>query len=179
MRCICYDLRQAVKKRFPEQELMSVGGYIFLRYFCPGISNLKVSGVQDELKSPPDKHLLQTALMVTKLLQSLANGSYFDKKNPELIGLNVFIDNNKSIIKTFFNNFSTMPEMHNYSPIATLNEVKKKDLPLLHQVVCEKIDVITKRLHSKKCKPQCKDLFNALKIIGPPSSMPEKKKKKN
>ncbi|KAJ3452813.1 hypothetical protein M0812_04590 [Anaeramoeba flamelloides] len=178
MRCICYDLRQAVKKRFPDQELQSVGSYIFLRFFCPGISNLQVSGVQEELKTQPDKVLLQTALMVTRLLQSLANGTYFDKKNPELKGLNVFIDNNKNDIKAFFNNFSIIPENQEYTPIASLDEVKKLDLPLLHQTICENIDEITKFLHSKKEKQACIDLFNALKLIGPTSAPPEKKKKK-
>ncbi|KAJ3430143.1 hypothetical protein M0812_23144 [Anaeramoeba flamelloides] len=178
IRCICHDLRKAVKKRFPEQELQSVGGYIFLRYLCPGISNFKVSGVQEELETQPDKVLFQTALMVTRLLQSLANGSYFDKKRPELKGLNVFIDNNKSRIKTYFNQISTIPENKDYTPIASLDEVKKKDLPVLHQTICDKIDLITKKLHSNKDKVPVINLFKSLKLIGPPLTVPEKKKKK-
>ncbi|KAJ5074134.1 hypothetical protein M0811_00762 [Anaeramoeba ignava] len=174
-RCIASDLRDAVKKRFPEAEKRSVGGFIFLRFFCPTITNPAVGGIVQFLPSPPDKEMSRSFITITKVLQNIANDQYFDVKNPHLKELNSVIDEYRPKVEKFFDELSKIPDNLEYQPLANTEEVRKLDLPKIHQLFCYNIDKVVKHLHIFKHKDTIPKLFHALERIGPP---PEKKDEK-
>lgn len=87
-----------VQTKFPDQVVQSLGGYLFLRLFCPAISTPEVYGL---CKEPPSPEARRHLLLVAKVLQTLANGVYFSvQKESHMIYLNSFIEHHQ---QTFAN----------------------------------------------------------------------------
>lgn len=86
-----------VQTKFPEQVVQALGGYLFLRLFCPAISTPEVYGL---CKEPPSPEARRHLLLVAKVLQTLANGTRFGQKESYMIYLNSFIDTHQ---QTFAN----------------------------------------------------------------------------
>jgi len=78
-------------------------GFLFLRFLCPAIFSpvfFKLSRTQPQGKS-------QRALtLVSKVLQNLANGVSFGKKEPAMEPMNRFIDRNRERIVGFFDDLA-------------------------------------------------------------------------
>jgi hypothetical protein len=50
-----------------------VGGFFFLRLMCPSITNPHVYGL---LENPPDETVQRYLVLLSKILQSIANGKF-------------------------------------------------------------------------------------------------------
>lgn len=64
-------IAQVVASKFPESKIQAISGYVFLRFFGPGISAPSAFGLGVEPKEEAHRHLLLAA----KIIQNIANGT--------------------------------------------------------------------------------------------------------
>lgn len=76
-----------------------VAGFLFLRYFCPGLLNPKLFGFTSQRQN---SNVQRSLTLVTKLLMGFANGTRFGLKEPWMIPLNEFIDKNEASLISYF-----------------------------------------------------------------------------
>jgi hypothetical protein len=77
---VCKKISEAVDKKFTNSRLIAVGSFIFLRYFCPAI----VSPETEKIVTVPDRQTQRKYLLLTKVVQNLANGTISTLKWPLL-----------------------------------------------------------------------------------------------
>jgi hypothetical protein len=70
----------------------AVGGAIFLRFICPALVSPHLFGL---LKDAPKRRTHRTLIIMTKILQNLANGVEFGKKEDFMIKANKLIKNHR------------------------------------------------------------------------------------
>lgn len=98
LRVISHYIWEAVEDRFPESRHSAVGSFIFLRFFCPSI----VAPDNIELEIPADsRDLRRGLLLITKVIQNLANNVTFGNKEPHMKVLNAFLRGNITQITKF------------------------------------------------------------------------------
>lgn len=77
---ISQKIYEAANKKFSGSELISVGSFIFLRFFCPAIINPESATIKDRISSTNRR----TLILVAKFLQNLANQTINSLKWPLL-----------------------------------------------------------------------------------------------
>lgn len=88
----------------------SVAGFLFLRYFCPGLLNPKLFGFVDSQQAS----LVQRPLtLITKIIMAFASRSRFGMKEPWLVPMNVFIDEHESELLEYFDKVTLAEEDSN------------------------------------------------------------------
>ncbi|XBW34527.1 hypothetical protein QEN19_000075 [Hanseniaspora menglaensis] len=70
----------SAKEKFPGSELIAVGSFIFLRFFCPAIVNPETENIKDRISSKNRR----TLILIAKVLQNLANNTINSLKWPLL-----------------------------------------------------------------------------------------------
>ncbi len=75
-RIVCSDLRTIVGARFADFWPRAVGGFFFLRFLCPVIASPTTAGLVDVM---PSKNARRTLILVTKVLQNVANQTAFNE----------------------------------------------------------------------------------------------------
>ncbi|KAF9111158.1 Ras GTPase activating protein ira2 [Mortierella sp. AM989] len=102
---VCWYLSQAVGERFPDAKFTAVGGFIFLRFLCPAIVAPESDGL---LQVPIENAKVRRGLLIiTKVIQNLANNVLFGAKEPFMIVLNTFLTSNIHKVTRFLGNIST------------------------------------------------------------------------
>mmetsp|Transcript_2259 Transcript_2259/g.3229 ORF Transcript_2259/g.3229 Transcript_2259/m.3229 type:complete len:1961 (-) Transcript_2259:97-5979(-) len=96
-----------VGKRFPASKHTAIGGFLFLRFFCPAIISPEGFGV---VSSPPSPIARRSLVLIAKALQNLANGVTFGNKEAYMVPLNDFINRNTEPIQTFFDSMVRLPQ---------------------------------------------------------------------
>ncbi|KAL1920332.1 uncharacterized protein VTP21DRAFT_1478 [Calcarisporiella thermophila] len=107
---VCSYLATAVGERFPEAKYTAVGGFIFLRFFCPAI----VAPEVEQLVKPPSvsKEFRRGLTLITKVIQNLANNVLFGAKEPYMTVLNDFLSNNIYRVTAFLRDISVSPAVN-------------------------------------------------------------------
>lgn len=78
-------------RKFPDSTTTSVGGFIFLRIICPAIVNPEII----DLDLPDPLHGIQRSLvMITRILQGLANNVRFGPRDSVMKLFNDFMARN-------------------------------------------------------------------------------------
>ena len=77
---ISQRIYDAANKKFPGSELISVGSFLFLRFFCPAIINPETDSIKNRISSKNRR----TLILVAKVLQNLANKTINTLKWPLL-----------------------------------------------------------------------------------------------
>eukprot|EP01126_Amoeba_proteus_P036881 TRINITY_DN3774_c0_g2_i11.p1 TRINITY_DN3774_c0_g2~~TRINITY_DN3774_c0_g2_i11.p1 ORF type:complete len:463 (+),score=92.05 TRINITY_DN3774_c0_g2_i11:459-1847(+) len=95
---IAFTLQQEVTKKFPNSKHSSIGGFIFLRFFCPAISSPETHQVSTTTLTKESRRAL---VLVSKVLQTLSNGLNFGNKEGYLVCMNEFIANNMERTRQF------------------------------------------------------------------------------
>jgi len=86
---------------------VSVGGFVFLRFVNPSILFPTKYGLIEEMPdSPSGKRQL---ILVTKVLQNLANGVRFGQKESFMLPLNDFLESNQQPYKKYLQQVATAP----------------------------------------------------------------------
>jgi len=99
-------LKTSVGGRFPDNINTTIGGFIFLRFFCPAVSSPEAYGIVDEPPSADSRRLL---ILVTKVLQNLSNDVEFGSKEPYMSKMNDFIQSNRLKLAEFYNRLTKTP----------------------------------------------------------------------
>ncbi|KAG0011185.1 Ras GTPase activating protein ira2, partial [Entomortierella chlamydospora] len=106
---VCWYLSQAVGERFPDAKFTAVGGFIFLRFLCPAIVAPESDGL---LQAPIENAKVRRGLLlITKVIQNLANNVLFGAKEPFMIVLNTFLTSNIHKVTRFLGNISTPQQL--------------------------------------------------------------------
>jgi hypothetical protein len=93
-----YILSQSVSQVFAKENKgnavvhTAVGGAMFLRFICPALTSPHLNGL---LKNAPKRKAHRTLMIVTKILQNLANGVEFGKKEDFMTSANKLIKKQK------------------------------------------------------------------------------------
>jgi neurofibromin 1 len=97
IRNVCYLVHTETKAKFPQNRLILVGGFYFLRYFCPAIvSPDTIHIVQGSL----DAQTRRSLILVSKVLQNIANATLFNEEYMKPI--NPFVQEKVQIVHNFF-----------------------------------------------------------------------------
>ncbi|KAL7420982.1 Ras GTPase activating protein ira2 [Cryptotrichosporon argae] len=105
-RALCHHIWEVVEDRFPESRHSAVGSFIFLRFFCPAI----ISPEQADLDVNPDTREIRRALvLITKVIQNLANNVVFGNKEAHMKVLNPFLSENIRQVTKFLSDVSIRP----------------------------------------------------------------------
>ncbi|KAI8920521.1 hypothetical protein BC831DRAFT_92159 [Entophlyctis helioformis] len=105
LRRICANVVDAVSRKFPNAGLLGVGAFVFLRFICPAIVAPESHGL---LKQPVQQRDVRRGLiLVTKVIQNLANAVLFGNKEAFMIGLNDLLDVNQAAVSAFLMDIST------------------------------------------------------------------------
>ena len=91
--------QQEVAQKFPEMKQKVIGGFFFLRFVCPAL----VSPVRFGLHLQKNSNGSQRAIiLVSRVLQCIANGTEFDISKGDLTKLNQVIEVNKAKMLSYF-----------------------------------------------------------------------------
>ncbi|KAJ6227957.1 neurofibromin [Anaeramoeba flamelloides] len=155
IRELCYIIRNEVKKTFPNMELTSVGGFIFLRIFCVYIASPTYLKITTKL---PDKQSRKALVQVTKLIQSLSNNTRFNNAS-YMNHFNLFLDENEGPMNGFLENISEKSYMEEIKNTPSLFKKEesiqfaqelKKILQQNFQLIGLKLNKIYKNIKQKK-----------------------------
>jgi len=98
-RLLFAHLKKCVAERYPESVNTTIGGFIFLRFFCPAVSSPEAYGIVEEPPSASSRRLL---ILITKVLQNLSNDVEFGSKEPYMTKMNDFIHSNRLKLGQFY-----------------------------------------------------------------------------
>lgn len=100
-RALCHQLWEIVEDRFPDSRHSAVGSFIFLRFFCPAI--ISPESVDLDV-SPESREVRRALLLITKVIQNLANNVKF--KEPHMQSLNPFLAENIKQVTRFLSDIA-------------------------------------------------------------------------
>lgn len=98
-RLLFAHIKRCVAERFPENVNTTIGGFIFLRFFCPAVSSPEAYGIVEE---PPSASARRLLILITKVLQNLSNDVEFGSKEPYMTKMNDFIHSNRQKLSDFY-----------------------------------------------------------------------------
>ncbi|KAI0230569.1 Ras GTPase activating protein ira2 [Massospora cicadina] len=146
VREICSYLSQVVVVKFPEAKLTSVGGLMFLRFFCPTIVAPDINGL---VKLITDKDLRRGLLLITKVIQNLANNVFFGAKEAFMISLNDVLTEYIPKVSNYLAEISTPLPNSSYEPPAP-PKLDEEDVMRLHYYLVENIDRMGREVTTRK-----------------------------
>ncbi|ORY89382.1 hypothetical protein BCR35DRAFT_300543 [Leucosporidium creatinivorum] len=107
VRQIFGHIQRVVGERYGEEHKntrwTSVSAFIFLRFFVPAVLNPKLFGL---VAIPPDPKSQRALTLVAKTLQGLANFAAFGQKEPWMLPMNSFVQDNTSAFVDFIEHIS-------------------------------------------------------------------------
>ena len=107
LRALCNHLWEAIADKFPESRHSVIGSFIFLRFFCPAIvapDNLDID------VTPDTREIRRALLLITKVIQNLANNVVFGGKEPHMKILNPFLSENIRQVTKFLSDLAVKPK---------------------------------------------------------------------
>ncbi|KAK5581702.1 hypothetical protein RB653_001739 [Dictyostelium firmibasis] len=157
-------LQKEVVKVFPESKHTSVGGFIFLRFFCPCILSPDTCGVSDSASLTMEAR--RALILVSKTLQNVANGIIFGSKETYMKDMNGFLESNMEGCKEFLDRIAEMPPNTDYQPLSSISEVKSNQLPSIHKLLIKNLEKIFKTLNQYQQSSVTFSLVSALGKLG-------------
>eukprot|EP01114_Cavostelium_apophysatum_P012400 TRINITY_DN2764_c0_g1_i1.p1 TRINITY_DN2764_c0_g1~~TRINITY_DN2764_c0_g1_i1.p1 ORF type:complete len:1055 (+),score=300.76 TRINITY_DN2764_c0_g1_i1:165-3329(+) len=121
------NLKKMVEKCFPKSKLLAVGSFMFLRFICPSIFSPEGFKIITE---PLAEHSRRSLILVSKVIQSLANGVIFQKEQ-YMVPLNGFIEENKERFTEFLDKISEIPPGYDPKAREPPKENNLRDLALI------------------------------------------------
>eukprot|EP01112_Ceratiomyxa_fruticulosa_P013951 TRINITY_DN3958_c0_g1_i1.p1 TRINITY_DN3958_c0_g1~~TRINITY_DN3958_c0_g1_i1.p1 ORF type:complete len:612 (+),score=150.03 TRINITY_DN3958_c0_g1_i1:172-2007(+) len=114
--------QEEVSQRFPDMKQKVVGGFFFLRFLCPSMVTPEGYGLIEEVPSPKARRSL---ILVSKILQNLANQVEFGNKEEYMCIMNGFITGNMVQMNNLLDILANPPDVPplNYHPSPS------KDMP--------------------------------------------------
>ena len=163
-RIMAKHLQHEVVKRFPESKYTCVGGFIFLRFFCPTIMSPDVFGLVDAKVSKEQRRPLT---LICKALQNLSNNIKFGKKEAYMEPMNDFIERNLQKTNDFFEEFVNInPDSVDWQPLASKEAILKSELRDLHAFCTENIEKICRYVGQNAPKELCLEVIRMLADLG-------------
>lgn len=105
-RALCYHIWDVVEDKFPESRHSAVGSFVFLRFYCPAIVAPEVVDLD---VSPDTRESRRALLLITKVIQNLANNVLFGNKEAHMKVLNPFLSENIRQVTKFLADVAIRP----------------------------------------------------------------------
>jgi len=99
MKVLLAHTAEQVEKKFPEAKYRAIGGLLFLRFIVPSISAPHVNGIY---QNPPGQKTQRNLVLLSKVMQNLANGIKFGNKEAHMAKLNDFIEENIPLLHAYY-----------------------------------------------------------------------------
>eukprot|EP00011_Vannellida_sp_DIVA3-517-6-12_P006707 CAMPEP_0114622840 /NCGR_PEP_ID=MMETSP0168-20121206/9942_1 /TAXON_ID=95228 ORGANISM="Vannella sp., Strain DIVA3 517/6/12" /NCGR_SAMPLE_ID=MMETSP0168 /ASSEMBLY_ACC=CAM_ASM_000044 /LENGTH=1801 /DNA_ID=CAMNT_0001834063 /DNA_START=22 /DNA_END=5428 /DNA_ORIENTATION=+ len=170
---ICAYLKEEVGAKFPGAEHTAIAGFMFLRFLCPAI--IAPDGFRVVTTKITDKDVRRSFVLVTKVLQNLANRVRFGNKEPYMLCMNSVIDKHIDRIRAMFDRYATVPEdAFQVEPYNFTDEEHEEDMGRLHFYLAGSKDKLAKAFLGRQTE---KSLFDRLTtILAQLGAPPEPKK---
>jgi len=160
-RAICTHLQRSVTAKFAGSGQVCIGGFMFLRYFCPAMVTPSTIGIT---KAPPNPAAQRGLTLIAKTLQNVANNVTFGKKEDYFVFLNTFISDNFSACQDYFDAISQLPQggvKASKGPGSVNPKVKEQAL----QSIVKHLRIIYPKLEEKYVD---KEFMKKLRLTLPP-----------
>ncbi|KAJ6239281.1 ras gtpase-activating protein [Anaeramoeba flamelloides] len=82
LRNLCWKLSEITSTKFPNSKYIVVAGFIFLRFICPAIVVPEKYGITKLIPHPQNRRDL---VLVSKIIQNIANGTTFKSENMKIL----------------------------------------------------------------------------------------------
>jgi len=96
---LCAHIKSVVQDKYPDYVSKAIGAFIFLRFFNTGITVPETYGL---MPNPPKQQARRQLILLSKVLQNLANGVKFGNKETFMTRLNCFIEANQRKLMNFY-----------------------------------------------------------------------------
>ncbi|KAH3745089.1 hypothetical protein Pelo_13497 [Pelomyxa schiedti] len=159
LRQIFHHVYTEVAKKSPQIKTIAVGGFLFLRFLCPAVLTPDTAGI---LPEKPNEQSMKTVMMISTLLQKLANGVEFanPSSNEQLSTINKVIARNIPLLLNFLDQISVAsPLPDSGAPLAEPEENQDEDLNFLLQQVTKGVDLIVDHISKKFPSYDCQLLI--------------------
>jgi neurofibromin 1 len=108
---MCHLLGETIKEKFPDKHLIGIGGFIFLRFFCPSILLPTSSGIIEGNKKKeklliillevPSEPVKRGLLLITKVLQNLSNDILFREGEEHMMPFNEWLVRKLPVVRDY------------------------------------------------------------------------------
>jgi len=122
-RKISNSLQLQVAEKFPGSSQLCIGGFLFLRYFCPAIVTPVHSGLVTE---QPTEKSQRGLTLVAKVLQNVSNNVTFGTKEESMDWLNSFMQSNFSACQDYFDAMAKVPSNAKATASSSVNDDQKE-----------------------------------------------------
>jgi len=160
---------KTVSAKFPNAARKAIAGFFFLRFVVPAVTTPHIFGL---FKEPANESIQRNLILLSKVLQNLANEVQFGVKEPHMQKLNDFIAENLELIHKFFEEISQPPDSS--APVFQVqipSNVKTNALLGLHQQIFNSRTKIDTELKDQNQDTTAKKLQEILDNLGEPAVM--------
>lgn len=148
---VCHCILNSVLKRFPEAMHTALGAFVFLRFFCPAIVAPESEGLVKNSVSV-SREMRRGHLIVTKVIQNLANNVLFGAKETYMIVLNDFLTSNIYKVTSFLREISKVPALAPEDDHVDMRHMDDKDYAMLHHVLADNMERISRDLATRRLR---------------------------
>jgi len=131
-------IEKTVRARYPDSVRTTIGGFIFLRFFCPAVSSPEAYGILDD---PPSADARRLLILITKVLQNLSNDVEFGSKEPYMEKMNDFVHANREKLSKFYDKLLKIPTKPNIK-VTLPKHIKAVSLGVISQHIRSVMDKI-------------------------------------
>jgi hypothetical protein len=131
MRMICSHISSQVGARFGREDrvrALGIGAYVFLRMLCPTFLAPEKTVT---LPRVPEAHHTRTLILVSKVIQNLANQVLFGKKEVFMAPLNAVVKSQQERVNTFLLEMAQVPPV---APAETRTEIGQDALSAIQSL---------------------------------------------
>jgi len=172
-RLVANHMQQESNKQFPNLQQIAVGGFLFLRFFCPAILSPDSCGLIPTTLSNETRRPL---IIISKCIQNLASLQLFAPTDL-LAEMNNFLKDNFDTVQKFLETVSVVPENFNYEPLCSLEEAKETELKILQEYLVKNLEKVCRSLINYKNENLIDPLCTILGELGDCGVEPETIKK--
>jgi hypothetical protein len=129
MRALLIEIKEQVEAKFPKAVHTALGGQFFLRFLCPSITAPHIYGLMTE---PPASEAQRYLVLLSKILQNLANNTLPGKKEEYMEKMNDFIVSNQSALRQFFDKLVEPIVQCNETPVQLPKNLRENALAHIH-----------------------------------------------
>lgn len=154
-------LEQEVAKRYPNSAKHAIASLMFLRFFCPALSTFDSKTVWP---GGLPKKAKRAAVLIGKIIQTLANGQHFGAKENYLLMANSFLDSNVSTLMAYLDEIALVPTT-DYIPICSMKDCHQVEAKKLHYFLVRNLEKIGFKLMESTAAEGSTELFYTLVSI--------------
>jgi len=154
---ICRYLQEKVTAKFPGSAQLCIGGFLFLRFFCPAIVTPHVCGI---VPTSPSIKPQRGLVLCAQVLQNIANNQTYGAKEAFMTFMNEFISNNVSACQDYLDSMAILrDDARPANPRNISNETKSKSVEALYKQTKSIYPKIEEKYSKKAFFPQFKTLM--------------------